>query len=254
MTYLKPFAITTTSFVLFACSGMALAEDDMHNSHHVVPKGNSQVEFSVDLGWESKYISEGRDNLDSGGIYWSGIAAQYQNVNVYTRVGRADSENYTEWQFGLEYGITLSDNFEAAIGYQRLEFYGDERASDNELFSSIAYTGVEWLTPSINYTYSTEAEGYFVELSLHSSWDISETWNITPYLTQGIDYQYVTEIHNGRNNLQFGVESAYALTPAINIAGHVSQSIAQQDIEQEVGYSSSKLNETFGGITINWIF
>ncbi|AZG36445.1 hypothetical protein [Shewanella psychromarinicola] len=253
MSYFKPFAITT-SFIFFTYSGIALAEDDMHNSHHVVPQGISQVELSVDLGWESKYVSEGRDNLDSGGIYWSGIAAQYQDVNAYARVGRADNEHYTEWQFGLEYCITLSDNFDAAIGYQRLEFYGDEGASDNELFSSITYSGIEWLTPSINYTYSTEAGGYFIELSLHSSWDLSKAWNVTPYLTQGIDYQYVTETHNGRNNLQFGVESAYALTPTLNISGHVSQSIAQQDIEQEVGYSSSKLNETFAGVSINWLF
>ncbi|WP_076413259.1 hypothetical protein [Shewanella sp. UCD-KL12] len=228
--------------------------DDSHNINKLPKNEQAETQFIVDLGWDSEYISEGRNNLDKGGITWGTVAIQHGDLNVYATGGRADSQDYTEWNFGLEYGIALADNVEASIGYQRLEFYGEDRDSDNEIFSSLAYTGVEWLTPSIAYTYSTAAGGYFVEASLHSSWELATGLTVTPYITQAFDFQYVTEEHNGANHFQFGVEAEYLINDQIVVSGHFSHTIAQEDIKLEADGNQSSLDQTYAGIHLTWSF
>lgn len=208
--------------------------------------------FVVDVGWDSRYITEGRDNLNKGGIGWGALAASFGDLTTYALVGRADSEHYTEWNLGFEYALHLHEDIEAFVGLQRIESYGDERCSDNELFAEMAYVRWDYLVPSVAYTYSTEAGGYFVELSLHSNWHVSERLTLSPYITQGLDYQYVTEAHNGRNHLQFGLEAEYMLAEGLAITGHVSRSHAGHDITLELG--DDALDETFAGVHLNWAF
>ncbi len=216
-----------------------------------LPSLNSQaLAVTLDLGWDSQYVSQGRNNLQDGGIYWLNTAVQQDNITAYALVGRGDSQAYTEWNIGLEYGFDVAENLEANVGYQRIEGYSNSRCHDNELFAELAYTAEPWLVPSASYVYSTEAAGYFVEVSLHSYWHVTDQLSLTPYITQGFDFKYRTEEHDGRNNLQFGLEASYQLSSYMSIDGHISHSIAQGDIEQEAianGDMSSQ-DETYAGI------
>ncbi|MBT1445139.1 hypothetical protein KJI95_11470 [Shewanella sp. JM162201] len=209
-------------------------------------------EYELALGWDSKYVSEGRDNLGRGGIGWAVLAASFGNLTPYAVVGRADSEAFTEWNFGLEYALELMPDLDAHVGIQQVETYADERLSETELFAELAWHRIDWLIPSVAYTYSFETSGYFVELSLHSNWHIGEQFTLSPYITQGLDYQYVTEAHNGRNHLQFGLEAEYMLSDSLAVSGHISRSIAGHDIELEMGDEAR--DETFAGIHLHWSF
>ncbi len=245
---------------LCLCSSHLLADNvsssviDDNHLNNAISYGQPETSWLLDLGWDSKYISEGRDNFDNGGIYWATAAYQYNDLTFYASLGRGDSNAYIEWNIGVEYGFSLSDNLEAAVGYQRLQGYGDNDCDDNELFASLTYTQWEWFTPSLAYTYSTEAAGYFVEASIHSSWPITPKLTLTPYITQAFDFQYATEEHDGANHLQLGIEAAYELLPQFTLSGHISQTFAQEDIEQEAGNSSRDLDETFFGAHLTWEF
>ncbi|GIU47331.1 hypothetical protein TUM4438_26220 [Shewanella sairae] len=253
-----------TAFVALLMSTSAIADeapniDDSHSTNIIKASPvdtSNQAQILVDLGWDSKYISEGRNNLDKGGIYWATAAIQKNNINVYATVGRGDSQHYTEWNFGIEYGFDLTDNLSGSAGYQRLEFYGDERAHDNEIFSNLEYTAVDWLVPSISYTYSTEAEGSFVEASLHSNWELAQGFTVSPYLTQAFDFKYTTEDHDGANHFQFGVEAEYLLPNNLVLSGHISHTIAQEDIKLEAHNNgvTGNLDETFAGLHLSWSF
>lgn len=216
----------------------------------------TNLSLQLDGGWDSQYISQGRDNLEQGGIYWGSATLQTGNMNSYVVVGRGDQQDYTEWNIGLEYAMVLAENLEANLGYQRIEIYGTERCYDNEWFAELAYTAVPWLIPSINYTYSTEATGYFVEISLHSYWDITDAFSLIPYVTQGLDFHYVTQAHNGRNHLQLGLEMNYQVSPSFALTGHISHVIAQSDItlEAEQENNQASLDQTYAGVHINWQF
>ncbi|NRD72137.1 hypothetical protein HQQ94_02565 [Shewanella sp. VB17] len=247
-------SLTIIPFAIMADTNVTI--DDSHNTRKFTPNTENNTQYLIDLGWDSHYISEGRNNLPKGGIMWSSVAIQHNNLNVYARLGSADSLHYNEWNLGLQYTFALTENLETTLGYQRLEFYGDQRCNDNELFGLLTYSAIEWLTPSINYTYSTEASGYFVEASLHSSWELINGFTLTPYLTQAFDFQYVTEEHNGRNHFQLGIETEYLFNHNITLSGHISRTFAQQDItlEANIEKPESGLDQTFAGIHFTWIF
>lgn len=211
---------------------------------------STPLALRVDIGWDSKYLSEGRNNLPDSGIFWLNAAAQYGNLTTYALVGRADNSAYTEWNIGLEYALSVSEHLDANIGYQRIESFSDGRNQDNELFAEIAYNRLPWLVPAISYVYSTEAAGYFVEASLHSNWPLSERFTLTPYIIQGFDFKYVTPDHNGRNHLQFGLEAHYQLTANIELYGHLSHSLAQSDIirEAQANGDLSSQDHTYAGL------
>ncbi len=239
------------------CYGEQPTESITHDEQHLLStleaaKGES-FQLLLDLGFDSKYISEGRNNLEDGAIIWTTAALQKDALTLYATMGRGTQAHYIEWNLGLEYTAQLNDQLQASLGYQRLEFYGEERSHDNELFSTLAYTGLTWLTPSINYTYATQAKGYFIELNLHSHWNVTDKLTLSPYITQSLDYQYATEQHNGKNHLQLGVEVEYPITEFMLISAHLSHSFAQQDIKQE-SPNTSGLNKTFFGGHLTWIF
>ncbi|MEC4727553.1 hypothetical protein HWQ46_18575 [Shewanella sp. D64] len=247
-------SLNILAFTAYANTNYAI--DDSHSTSTFTAPESNDIQNLLDLGWDSNYISEGRNNLDKGGIFWSTAAVQYKNINVYTIVGRGDSQHYTEWNFGIEYGFNLTENFAASLGYQRLEFYGDERAFDNEIFGSLEYTAVDWLVPSVNYTYSTQAAGYFVEVSLHSNWELLHGLTISPYVTQGFDFQYTTEEYDGANHFQLGLEAEYLLSQNISLSGHIDRTFAQEDIKLEAKMNKliSNLDQTFAGVHLTWIF
>lgn len=216
----------------------------------------TQPGFAVDLGWENHYITEGRNNLEKGGIAWAVASVEHNDMIAFAVVGRADQVHYTEWNAGLEYTLHFHEDVDATIGYQRLEFYGDERASDNEFFSSIAYNGIDWLVPAINYTYATEASGYFVTLSVHSPWELNSQLTLTPYVMQGFDFGYSSEAHDGANHVQFGLEAEHQFYDNLAIIAHISHSIALEDIKQQARADDQQgnLDETYAGVFISWGF
>ncbi|ABI40906.1 conserved hypothetical protein [Shewanella sp. MR-4] len=260
MAALNPFILSTLSVLSLTCVSNGWANENLVQtegvSSGVLPTSTAEWAINLDLGWDSKYVSQGRNNLEHGGIYWMNASVEYGNLTTYALVGRGDSQAYTEWNIGLEYALHLSEDIEAHVGYQRIEGYSNSRCQDNELFAELAYNAVTWLVPSASYVYSTEAAGYFIELSLHSYWQLSERFILAPYITQGLDFKYRTEDHNGRNHLQFGLEANYDLADNMSLGGHISHSIAQADIEQEATANGdfSSQDQTYAGIHFNISF
>ncbi|WP_435805509.1 hypothetical protein [Shewanella psychromarinicola] len=173
-----------------------------------------QPTVGLDVAWDNHYITEGRNNLDQ--------------------------VDYVEWNLGLEYTLHLANDIDATVGYQHLAFYGDEPCSDNEFFGALTINGRTWFVPAINYTYATEAGGYFVELSIHSPWEINQYLTLTPYIVQGFDFQYSSEQHKGANHFQFGLEAEHQLNDSMTLSANISHSIAQEDIKQQPGSTRFK--------------
>lgn len=224
--------------------------------HPAFAADETQTNIGLHWGWENHYVTEGRNNLEKGGIAWAAASVERNNMVFFAVVGRADQVHYTEWNAGLEYTLALRDDIEATLGYQRLEFYGAERASDNEFFSSMTYRGIDWFVPAVNYTYATEASGYFVTFSAHSPWEINSQLTLSPYVQQGFDFGYSSDTHNGANHVQFGLETQYQYCDNLGILAHISHSIALDDIKQQAAVNNQQgsLNETYAGVSLAWDF
>ncbi|MGI2258522.1 hypothetical protein [Shewanella sp. GXUN23E] len=215
------------------------------------------LSYEAVIGWESNYVQQGRRFDNDAGRYWAILSASWQQTTLYTELNRGDGLNYTETKFGIEYAFENTGDFEWSVGYHHIEFYGVERARDNEFFTDLAYIGWSWLTPSLNYTYATENSGYFVELALSHEWQINEEFTLVPYILQGFDYDYVTDDHNGDNHRQVGLELIWQWTEAVELCVHLHHAFEGTDIRREYGDTNlvpEGSDITWGGLFLIWDF
>ncbi|MBY6188022.1 hypothetical protein KUV89_15490 [Marinobacter hydrocarbonoclasticus] len=214
--------------------------------------GATAAEFEVDLGYDSKYISEGRDNLEKGGIYWASGAAAFENgVTLSAAYGyAADSDvDYDELNLGIEYGFDVGD-FSFYAGYTRLEFFKDDE-SDNELGAGVAYGGLSWFEPFIDYVYSTEAEGSFVELGIQREFALSQRLVLTPYVIAGFDYGYANPDHDGDNHWALGATLAYQLTDQMALSVIAEHTEANKQVCLEEGIET---DQNWAGVHLTMAF
>lgn len=205
----------------------------------------NSVDLGVGISWESKYVSEGRDNLDHGGLFSleSSLEESGFVFGLWYAVG--NSVNYQELDFSAEYHYEVA-GCDLSVGYTRLEFLQDHD-SDNEVYAGLSCTGLPWVTPNVSYVYSTEAEGAFVELGLGCEIDlIPNKVTVCPHVLEGFDFGYASEQYDGPNNLQIGIEANITVTQHIQLTCHVSHSWAHEDIDREEG-----ANTTWAGIGLS---
>ena len=188
--------------------------------------------FDFTTTWESKYVSEGRDNLEDGGILAFEAAAEWRGLTAGAWLAAGDSESYEELNLYAEYGFELGP-VAAYAGHTRLEFLEDDE-SDNEISAGIAITDIPYVIPALDYTYSTEADGGFVELSFRSEAELLDgRLALEPYVLEGFDFGYASEEYDGPNNFQVGIDFGLEITDQISVIGSAAHSWAHGDVRRD---------------------
>ena len=198
--------------------------------------------FEINAGWQSEYVTEGRNNLEEGGLITYQLATEISGLDVGYWYAYADSEIYEEWNFMVEYNFDFA-GFEPYIGYNRVEIIEID-SNDNEYWAGLSYGNIPYLTPGIDYVYSSGTKGGYFEIYLKSKFDFFEEQVVLePYILEGFDYGYETEEHDGPNHFQLGVDLSWTLTQYVDLTAFFAHSFALEDIERE-GLS----DQTWGGI------
>ena len=123
------------------------------------------VGTELSVGYDSKYVSEGRNNLDDGGIVWSTLNTDInEQVSFSAAYGYATSSkvNYDELNVGIQYASSI-DDMDFYVGYTYLAFFKDN-VDDNEVSVGASWQNFDAFSPFIDFVYSTEASGSFVQL------------------------------------------------------------------------------------------
>lgn len=118
------------------------------------------AEGEFDIGYNTKYVSEGRNHLVDSGINWlNGSVNINDNISVVAAYGLPSNSDvdYDEFNLAIEYGFSSGD-FAYYIAYTRLEFFKDDE-SDNEIGVGVAWNSNEIFTSFADFVYATEAEG-----------------------------------------------------------------------------------------------
>lgn len=195
-------------------------------------QANTDWELSINPAWSSKYVSEGRNNLDSGGLFSLDLRTSWRQLTLGGWFANGDTESYQEIDLYIEYGYEFY-SIEGYLKYTRLEFPKDGE-HDNELAAGFEYAQWKKIIPSVDYTWSSEASGGFLELSLSSKIDIKSNGLIfMPYLTQAFDFGYVTSDYDGPNNIQVGMEAIMRLNDDAHIGLNANHSWGQGDVERD---------------------
>lgn len=206
---------------------------------------------SFDIGYDSKYVSEGRDNLSKGGIIWaSGATSVSKNVSLNIAYGKAmaESVDYEELNLVVEY-VNSVGNWEYYGAYNRLEFLQDN-TSDNELSAGLSWNFIPLFSTFIDYVYSTEIEGSFMEIGLMSEVFINDHIIFKPYTTVAFDFGYASKNNNSHNHIGFGATINFAIDNAMSIYSTIEHTIGAQKIKEE-GFDKA---QTWIGVhyTLQW--
>lgn len=188
--------------------------------------------------WHSRYVSEGRDNLDDGGLLSAAGVVDWRAWKAGGWFGAAVEEDYQELNLFVERGVSLGP-VELSGRYTRLDFIADQR-DDNELSVAAALSLPAALALGANYTYATEAEGGFLTVSLSAgAHALQGRLGITATLLQGFDYGYASESFDGANHRQAGIEAALGLGGRWRLVASVARSWALADVRRSGGEDQS---------------
>jgi hypothetical protein len=205
----------------------------------------------LDIGYDSRYVSEGRNQLSAGGIYWiNGSHEVNENISLGIAYGLAsDSQvNYDELNLIIGYSNSV-EGFDYFIGYTRLEFLEDNE-SDDEISFAIEHTETDLLTPFANLVYSVEVDGYFIDIGAKKDFELSDKLSITPHMLMAFDFGYASAEKGGSNHAAIGASLAYSLSKHFVINGILEQTFGRNTIKKEV----DKANQFWSGIhfTYSW--
>ncbi len=188
---------------------------------------DSAEAVAVDLqyGWDSRYVSEGRDNLDGAGLWAGNFELGYQGLAAGAWYANGPDADYEELDAWLQYSHAIGE-FELSLAYTYLEFLSDG-ANDHELGLGLEYGALPWnLSASALAYYSFDAAGTFFELGLAGEYEVLPWLTAGPYLVFGMNSGYIADGHNGANNLELGLAGEIPLNACWSITGHVSYNVA----------------------------
>lgn len=175
--------------------------------------------FEFGIEKHSKYVSQARDSLDSGGLISVEAAMNWQPLRVTVWFGDGGSEPYQELNFGIAHDLELGVA-NVSFGYTRLMFF-DTDETDNELSLSVSVDRDFWIVPRVDYIYSTEAAAGVFELFLSSEFGLgSESISVEPYVMQGFDFGYAGQ----ENYLQAGVNVSWSLSEVAGLFASANRS------------------------------
>jgi hypothetical protein len=226
----------------------AHSEHPSHRKHHDLAQP-SAYDLAATVFWDSKYVSEGRDNLEEGGLSslaldWSQSLGQVGELALAGWYAEGTSTDYSELNLGVAYSWSL-ENIGISLGYTWLDFAEDDE-SDSELSMELGTTIHDEVDLGAVFTYSTEADGTFIELMVSTSIE-NEKLSWSPFLLLGINAGYVADEHDGLNNLQMGVEVSVPLSEKLELGGYLAYTIG---LDEEAGES---LDDIFWvGLSLGW--
>lgn len=211
--------------------------------------GESEIEVSVAV--DSRYVSEGRNNLESGGIVsseiaWSRELIEGRELCLGAWYGDAWSEQYSELNLSVGFAVEV-DEVELVFAYTYLDFIEDVE-DDQELAFSLGFDVLDEVDVGIGMVYSDDADGVFLEWGVSREFLWGDGFAVVPFAVLGINEGYVSDEHDGMNHLNFGVESSWALSENMYIGAYLSYSIG---LDEDVGESLDDL--FYGGLSLSFI-
>lgn len=213
----------------------------------------TSLEVALSAGYESRYVSEGRDNLVGDGLLGTTLELGYRGFTGGAWYANSPAADYDELNSWVQYDHALGD-FEISVAYTHLRFLSDD-THDNEIGLGLGYRALPWnLSASALGYYSFEAEGTFFELGLNGEYEVKPWLTLSPYLILGINSGYISDGHNGANNLEMGLAAEIPLRDRLSLVVHGSYNFEiNSDPGQYAGDES--LNNFFhGGVSLRHSF
>ncbi len=180
------------------------------------------LDVNLDVAWDSRYVSQGRDNLDGDSLVGTTLdVALPKGLSLGGWYAASPDQDYREFNAFAAWSVQWKD-FEAAVSYTRLLLLSDDE-DDDEIGAGLAYTALPGdLTLGVDGYYSFEAEGAFFETSLGGEYPVLSRLSLVPAATLGFNAGYVAEGHDGLNDVRLALEAVVSIQEGLDLVGYAA--------------------------------
>jgi hypothetical protein len=170
----------------------------------------SQYEWHTHLFWDSRYVSEGRDNLSGKSLLSASTEFKVDGFSIVPWLADGVNTDYTEFDLNVIYASTLTKSFVLYTGYTYVHTRSSgDATNDNELSLDLTYSWLEDLAASTRIYYSFDANGSFMEAALNYNNKVNEKINYGVQASLGANEGYISDGHDGLNNIQLIANFSY---------------------------------------------
>jgi len=244
-----------TSILLGACATNASAGIGQETETQLSferPDNQSAFESQFYLGWESRYLSEGRDELDGDSLFIASFETSWKKLTAGVWYGESPDQSYNELQLALALNHSIGD-FDFYVSYTHFQFQFDS-SFDNEVGAGFTWNGLPLdIALSTDVYYSFDADGYFVEVAASREFEINDRLALSLTVPFGINQGYVPDGHDGANNITLQLGAEYALSDSITLSAHTTYS---WDLERDSDAPGDELLRDFfhAGVGLSYSF
>jgi len=225
----------------------------LHQHHQHSSDRDSPFAAAISVGYDSRYVSEGRDNLDGDALLHGSL--EFSAYDFLLGVWYADSPDnpYNEANLWIEYGFALGD-VDLYVGFNHLRF-PDDNAHDNEIGLGLSYGELPWgLSVGLDAYYSFDADGVFIEGSLTRDFTPCDWLTLEPGVVLGWNEGYVSSGHRGANHVAALISAIVPLGGNVDLATYVSYNFAIDSSPLQSPDDQSLGDFFYGGLSLNFAF
>lgn len=192
-------------------------------------------EFSASLGWDSRYVSEGRNNLEEGGIASFEASTLWERWELGVVLSEADSVEYSERNWWVATSRQFAGlDMAASLAY--LEF-PEDGCHDTELGLNVSGLAFSELAFNADIVYSSEANGFFFEWSLEREYVLRDHFSVIPCVCLSANSGYVSGEPNGLNSWQLGLSFDPHISDRYSVALFLNASFGIADGVENIGWA-----------------
>ena len=250
--FLSAVALFASSF--FSVDAQGQSGDDTPIHHEAISGHGGSSQWLVDwaASWDSHYVSEGRDNLDGSSLWSTAVTWSWSGWSLGGWLAESSSADYEEYNLFLSYGQSIG-SFDWYLGVQSVGVVSDDQ-TDREVGAGLAYTGFSHWVPSLDYVYSDDSGGSFLEASLRRDVSVTEVFSLSPYVMMGWNRGYVSAGHRGSNHVALGMEWAFSLNAHLSLGGHLTKNWGLNKRVTRWPDDAALKDFVYGGVSVLWEF
>jgi len=137
---------------------------------------SNSLDDQFNLAWESRYVSEGRDNLDGSSIVSTTSQFKLRNFYIIPWLGYNHNKDFLAIDLTVLYEISLTSEITGVVGYNHIyERLQGESNNDDEINIDLSYQWLEnvELTTSLYHSFLTK--GAFIEAAANTEFTFNHS-------------------------------------------------------------------------------
>lgn len=191
------------------------------------------IQGDLQTQWQSRYVSEGRDNLPGSSLYSVNAALSASDLAAGVWQAWEVDGPYRENNLYLEYSPELGA-WNPYLNVTYLQFHPDD-PDDVEWGAGLSRALNPIFSIALDSTWSRRAEGSFYGLSLIAEKPLAESLSSSLRVTQNLDHGYASEDYNGLNNTEAAITLAWSEGGALSVYAGWEYSWAGEDVRRDGG-------------------